>query len=488
MRILASALLLAGATLCGVPGWAQGGGSALEREIVAATYPEGTAVKLALAATPHMAFATGEAKVKRDQGITGVEVDLKDIQPAMMFGGDLNTYVLWVVSPEGTVFNVGEILPKGGKAKQKATTPLACFGIMISAEPHFLADKPSRFLILSSTDTGLAEQRGIAKTNFAYSDFVEDYHFETENLGGPADTRGLTRSDRHQAIVAVRFAEEAGAQEWAAEEFEQARAALSSTLQAFGTGTDEKQLTVIAHRAVRKAVLAKRLAEERRAAAMLADERKMNRETIERLQSEKAAAEAAVARLTVELNQSKERFERASGRLESLEREMLEVSQEADQLARERSAAQEAAQAAEEQAAAFFARMRHAMAQVAEIRESDRGLVVNLPDVLFASGSSQLQSSAKEVLSRIAGVLLVAPEYQLSIEGHTDSTGRAALNQQLSEKRAIAVVNYLGQCGISPAMMSMRGYGASKPIASNRTPAGRRQNRRVEIIIEGLTR
>ena len=92
------------------------------------------------------------------------------------------------------------------------------------------------------------------------------------------------------------------------------------------------------------------------------------------------------------------------------------------------------------------------------------------------------------MLSRIAGVLLVAPEYHLSVEGHTDSTGRTAINQSLSEKRAISVVNYLGQCGISPAMMSMRGYGESRPIASNRSANGRKKNRRVEIIMEGLTR
>jgi outer membrane protein OmpA-like peptidoglycan-associated protein len=490
MRTLANHLLVAVAAVAvfSAGAQAQEGASALERQIAAATYAEGVTVKLVLAATPHLATAAGEAKVKRRRGATDVEVSIEGIQPAMMFGGDFNTYVLWLVTPEGAVFNASEILPQGDKAKQQTSTILTCFGLMITAEPHYLVDKPSSFVILSSDDTGLAEQKDTAKTSFTYSDFVEGYQFETRNLGGPAEFKGLTRSDRHQAVVAVRFAEEAGAQEWASPEFEQARAALRSTLRAFGSGTDEKQLTVIAHRAVRKAVLAKRLTEERRAAAKLADERKLNRETIERLQTEKAAAETAVARLTNDLNQARGRFEKATGRLQDVEREMLEVSQEADRLARERSAAREAAQAAEEQAAGFFARMQNAMSHVAEIRESDRGLVVNLPDVLFASGSSRLQPSAREVLSRIAGVLLVAPEYHLSVEGHTDSTGRTALNQQLSEKRAISVVNYLGRCGISPAMMSMRGYGESRPIASNRGAAGRKQNRRVEIIIEGLTR
>jgi outer membrane protein OmpA-like peptidoglycan-associated protein len=351
-----------------------------------------------------------------------------------------------------------------------------------------MVDKPSSFLILSSTDYGLLEQKETSKVAFEYADFVEDYKADKANLAGPYEAKGITRSDRHQAVVAVRFAEESGAQEWAKEVFEDARASLSATLQAFAGGAEEKQLTVIAHQTIRKAVQAKKLALERRAAAMLQDERTVNRETIERLQSGKTKAEAEVSRLTTALASMTERHDNAAERLQRLEKEILEVNQEADRLARERSAAQERAAAAQEQAAGFFARMQKALGQVAEIRESERGLVVNLPDVMFASGSSRLQAAAKETLSRIAGVLLVAPEYHLSIEGHTDSTGRPALNQQLSEKRAIEVVNYLGQCGFSPAMMSMRGLGESQPIASNLGAEGRKQNRRVEIIIEGLTR
>jgi outer membrane protein OmpA-like peptidoglycan-associated protein len=468
--------------------WCQDGGSALRREIVAATFPEGPTVKLALSSTPHLAEAAGQARVKRRRGITAVEVELEGMQPAMMFGGDFNTYVLWIVSPEGYVWNAGEVITQGVKAKQSVSTPLTTFGIMISAEPHFLVDKPSSFLVLSSNDYGLLEQKETSKLAFEYADFVEGYRADKVNLAGPYEAKGISRSERHQAVVAVRFAEESGAQEWAKEVFEEARASLSATLQTFASGADEKQLILIAHTTIRKAVQAKQLAEERRAAAMLHDERTMNRETIERLQAGKTKAETDVARLTAEVAGLTDRHGKTTERLQSVEKEMLEVNQEADQLARERSAARKQAAEAQEQAAGFYARMQKALAQVAEIRESERGLVVSLPDVMFASNSTRLQASAKETLSRIAGVLLVAPEYHLSIEGHTDSTGRTALNQQLSEKRAISVVNYLGGCGFSPAMMSMRGFGETQPIASNKGANGRKKNRRVEIIIEGLTR
>jgi len=462
--------------------------SALQREVATVAYREGETINVTLVSSPHLAEAYGEAKVRRRRGITEVEVSLEQMQPAMLFGGDYNTYVLWILSPEGSIFNAGEIITQGSNGRQRATTTLASFGLMVTAEPHFLARKPSPFVILTSSEAGLLRQKAAIGPVLTYSEFAPAYNFEQENLVGPAEVRGESRTDRHQAIVAVRFAEEAGAQEWAQEVLAQARESLTLTQQAFAQGLDAKALTMLGHRTVRLAVHAKELAEERRAAAMLADERKMNRETIASLQQGKTEAERAVVRLTGESGRARALAEKTESRLRQVEQAMLTANQEADELAREKAAALQAAQTAENQAAGFFARMQHAMGQIADIRESERGLVVNLPDVLFASNSSRLQSGAREVLSRIAGVLLVAPEHHLSIEGHTDSTGRTAANQALSEKRAAAVANYLVDCGISPAMMVMRGFGESQPIASNQNAAGRKQNRRVEIVIEGLTR
>lgn len=480
--LLAAVLTLASAVL------APAQNQALKRRIVAATYPEGTTVKVALAASPHLAEASGEAKVRRRRGVTDLEVDLQQMQPAMMFGGDYNTYVLWVVSPEGLIYNAGEVIVNGSKARQKVTTTFACFGIMVTAEPHFLVSKPSPFVVLTSTGDGLAQQKGITAQPFEYSDFGGPYKFEKANLVGPVEFKGESRTGRHQANIAVRFAEESGAQEWAPTVFKQARAALSETLQAFGAGLDEKQLTVHVNRTVRLAVLAKQLAEQRRAAARLADERQTARETIARLQRAEAAAAARAEQSRLAAEQATATAEKTARRFREVEQQMLTANQEADRLAREKAAAVRAARAAENQAAAFYARLHDALDRLAEIRESARGLVVNLPGVLFASNSSRLQPNAREVLSRIAGVLLVAPEYHLAIEGHTDSTGRTAANRKLSEKRAAAVANYLVKCGISAAILSIRGYGESQPIASNRNAAGRKKNRRVEIVIEGLTR
>jgi outer membrane protein OmpA-like peptidoglycan-associated protein len=145
--------------------------------------------------------------------------------------------------------------------------------------------------------------------------------------------------------------------------------------------------------------------------------------------------------------------------------------------------AETAAEKARREADEIRDRMQEALGRVAETRESARGLVVNLPDILFDSGRTTLRPEAKEVLSRVTGILLVTPGYKLSIEGHTDSTGSDRLNQELSEKRALAVHDYLAQAGFDAASMTTAGFGQSQPIAPNDTRDGRQRNRRTEIVI-----
>ena len=122
---------------------------------------------------------------------------------------------------------------------------------------------------------------------------------------------------------------------------------------------------------------------------------------------------------------------------------------------------------------------------VLETRDSARGLIVNMSDVLFDTGKYTLRSTAREKLARIAGIVLANPGLNLEIEGHTDKVGSEELNQGLSEKRAQSVRDYLTRPGISPDSMIARGFGESQPVASNETAEGRQQNRRVELVVSG---
>jgi outer membrane protein OmpA-like peptidoglycan-associated protein len=117
--------------------------------------------------------------------------------------------------------------------------------------------------------------------------------------------------------------------------------------------------------------------------------------------------------------------------------------------------------------------------------DTPRGLVVNMGDVLFDTGKSDLRSGAREALSKLTGIVLNYPSLRLAVEGHTDSTGSAEFNQALSEKRADAVRDYLVSQGLDAGTMSAQGLGMNDPVADNKTTEGRQKNRRVEIIVSG---
>jgi outer membrane protein OmpA-like peptidoglycan-associated protein len=457
-----------------------------EQRFAAITFLEDVSVKVLLQATERLPGAFGQASVRVRPGLAEIDLRLKAMKPAIGFGGDFNTYVLWTVSPEGQVFNAGEIVLNGANAQLKATTPLESFGLLISAEPHFLVERPSELIVLGSIAAGLERQRGAFPAPLVYQPLETGLRYERATLADTPAANGWLRVERFEAIVAVRLAERAEAARYAPEEFARAQTTLSQTQQAFAQGIEPRQLALIARRAVRQAVEAKRLAERRAAEAALAAERQEARRQIETLTRAREEAEAAAFRAREEADRARQEAARARASAEELEKKMLAANLEADRLARLKAKAELDARAAREQAAALYARLYGAFAQVAHTQETPRGLVISLPDILFDSGKSTLRPQARETLSRIAGILLVVPEYRISIEGHTDNVGRPQANFKLSQARAEAVRDYLVAAHVSPGLIVTRGFGETRPVASNATAAGRQQNRRVEIVIEGL--
>jgi outer membrane protein OmpA-like peptidoglycan-associated protein len=254
-------------------------------------------------------------------------------------------------------------------------------------------------------------------------------------------------------------------------------------------------------------------AKERETAALdraRAEEATRKLAELERLQAEtaKIAAErdralAEAARLAAE-NQAQQA--RALAEQSARDKAAADVARQAaeaqaQQAARDKAAAETARQVAESQAqqakevaaqserdrAALRGQLRQQLNQVLETRESARGLIVNLSDVLFDTGSATLKSGAREKLARVSGILLSHPELKVEVEGHTDSIGDQNLNQRLSENRADAVRSYLVTQGIASSAVTTKGFGQSQPVASNDTAAGRQQNRRVELVVAGET-
>ncbi|HSR07052.1 MAG TPA: OmpA family protein, partial [Bryobacteraceae bacterium] len=122
---------------------------------------------------------------------------------------------------------------------------------------------------------------------------------------------------------------------------------------------------------------------------------------------------------------------------------------------------------------------------ILQTRDTARGLIVNLSDVLFDTAKFTLRPEAREKLAKVAGIVSGHPGLRLDVEGHTDNVGGDDYNQNLSEQRGSAVRDYLTQQGMQPGSVSTRGFGKTQPIATNDTAAGRQQNRRVELVISG---
>ncbi len=122
---------------------------------------------------------------------------------------------------------------------------------------------------------------------------------------------------------------------------------------------------------------------------------------------------------------------------------------------------------------------------ILQTRDTARGLVVNMSDVLFDTGKYSLRPLAREKLAKLAGIVSGHPGLRLAVEGYTDSVGGDDYNQQLSENRSNGVRDYLTQQGMAGGSVTAKGFGKTDPVASNDTAKGRQQNRRVELVISG---
>jgi outer membrane protein OmpA-like peptidoglycan-associated protein len=169
---------------------------------------------------------------------------------------------------------------------------------------------------------------------------------------------------------------------------------------------------------------------------------------------------------------------------------------EADRLKRENDAQRAAAQAdldraakdrvqAEAEKAALRSQLLAQFNAILQTRDTARGLIVNMSDVLFDTAKFDLRPLAREKLAKVSGIVSGHPGLRLDVEGHTDSVGGDAYNQRLSEQRGESVRDYLIQQGMQVSSVTTKGFGKTHPVASNDTAEGRQQNRRVELVISG---
>ncbi|MGE0885211.1 MAG: OmpA family protein [Blastocatellales bacterium] len=515
LTLLLTALLVGGAL-------AQSAQDVSKRTTLAVRYVTNKKTTVNLTGTSLSPRVLGRADVEYKKNEARIKLKVQNLDNPQTYGVFYTTYVVWAVTPEGQVESLTE-LPSGYTAEVQAMTTAQTFGIIITAEPHSAVKFPSPKVVAETTlpknttagvTTTQAEYRGDPGTLYEASD--------DSSLKADYTTPRLVLGARRS----IDIARKAGAKEFAAEEWKQAEAKLNTLEQIWPRNLkDENKFSGPARDVMRLAQVSRDLATEREEQARIENERQ---ERLRRLAEAKAEAERAQAeaeRVRLEAERAKAEAERAKAQAENArmeaekaERAAAEERARREAAAREaeavkaraeaeRRAAEDAARRAEAEKIAARAETEKALklaedakrerdaalqklyvslSEILDTKRETRGFIVNLGDVLFDTGRATLKPAAREKLSKLAGILLAYPgNLLLEIEGHTDSVGSDQLNNKLSEDRAGAVSSYLTEAGVKPEKIkAVRGFGKTRPIATNDTAAGRQQNRRVEIVIE----
>jgi outer membrane protein OmpA-like peptidoglycan-associated protein len=449
----------------------------------------GGSTKVDLTGTSLMPQANGEAKVqaRANAGLTNIELSVKGMTPPSKLGAEYLTFVLWVVTPDGRTGNSGELLiNKNGEGKLVATTPAQAFSIIISAEPYFAVRVPSEMVVLE-----METRKNTKGKLFPITEYKLMKRDQYAKLGNPlALTPDLSRVplEMFEARNAVDIAKARGAAQYSPDIFSKAQASLAMAENYLTSNADKKQIVSTAKQAVQFAEDARAFAAERQDQERIAAERQA---AANKARSEAEAKADAEAKRQAEIAAAKQAQIKAEADAEAKRQAELaaakqaQMQAEADALKAKEDAAKAEAERARQAAADLRAQLLEQFNKVLPTTDTPRGLQVNMGDVLFDTGKYNLRMPAQLGLAKLSGIVLSHPGLKLAIEGYTDTTGTAAFNQTLSEQRANAVRDYLIQQGLDAGSVTAQGFGPADPVASNDTPQGRQQNRRVEIIISG---
>jgi outer membrane protein OmpA-like peptidoglycan-associated protein len=471
----------------------------VERDIKAVNYRvRGGSTKVDFKGTALLPDAKGDAWVESKKGFVDINAEFENFKPASIYGPEYLTYVLWAITPEGRATNLGEvIIGNGDEGKLHVTTELQSFGLIVTAEPYFAVAQPGDAVVLENLIR--KDTEGNVQTIDAKFELLKRGQYVVNAL--PADLKPYsvdtkTPLDLAQARNAVRIATWAGAESNAPESFQKAKMLLNDAETLQLKDESKKKISTAAREAVQAAEDARLVSLKRQEEARLAAERQSaaEREAAARAQADQQAklrAEAdAAQRLEIERRARAEAEERAArekaevARLEA-DRARADANRSAEEARLAQQKATDATARAEQEKAALRADLMKQLSLILETRDSARGLIVNMSDVLFDTGQHTLKPGAREKLAKVSGIVLAHPGLSLEVEGHTDSVGTDDSNQSLSERRAESVKSYLTQQGIPSASIKARGFGEALPVASNDSSAGRQQNRRVELIVSG---
>jgi outer membrane protein OmpA-like peptidoglycan-associated protein len=481
----------------------------VERKTVAITYPLDETVTVKFRGTTLLPRLKGEAKVRRaGRRGTRVELSVDDLPRASELGGIYTTYVLWAISPDGHVDNLGEI-KRGGSvfvdSKIDVTTPLQTFALILTAEPHFLMKVPSRMVVMENLPPQKPNGSQVETVDVRYIGNSSDY-FRTARVPEIAD------ADYRQTPVsllgarqAISLAKYAGASGDAPDELQTAEDHLQAAEKAWRLNQPVAEVDLEARKATSAGQHAEEVATARHAARINREEIRRRDEAVRSAEQSAEASQREVAQLRAALEKeqrARELAERDSGTAnDQLREKRVEIAQLRDEIATLRSESDAAklklarlegekqAETARVEAERRAAEKRTAEATLKEtlskygtLKETATGFRLVLPETIWTSTRvATLSAASSAKLEPLAALLASNPDYQILIEAYTDSKGNEVSLQQLTQERARVLSDRFQSAGVDPMRIQANGMGASNPLAPNTTVAGQRKNRRVEI-------
>ncbi len=491
----------------------------VSRSVQAVNYKHRSgASKVDFAGTDLMPSANGEAKVNSKRGSIEIEAEFGNLQQPTTFGNEYLTYVLWAISPEGRAVNVGEVLVGDNhRSKVNVTTDLQAFALVVTAEPYYAVRQPSNVVVLENVVR--EDTKGTSEAlNAKYELMERGGYIPTGYKFDPVVLNARLPLEFFEARNALRIAQSEGAEQYASDTYQHA-VQLMNNADEYATRKhlDRKPLIAVAREAVQTSEDARAIAVKKLVEIRLANERQDSADAQakargqaddairqkEQAQSDTARAQAAktqaesdtvnaqAANAQAQSDAAKARADAANAQAATAQAKSDMADSQASS-ANALSAAQAdaeqarlAAQQAETDKATMRARLSEQLNSILQTRDSARGLIVSMSDVLFDTGKYSLKPGAREKLAKVAGILLAYPGLNIEVGGYTDNVGGDEMNQTLSENRARSVRDYLVQQGVLTNSVSARGFGNTLPVASNDNSAGRQQNRRVELLVSG---
>jgi outer membrane protein OmpA-like peptidoglycan-associated protein len=323
--------------------------------------------------------------------------------------------------------------------------------------------------------SGGVQMSGVTNTPFTFTNFRTGPKPALESIAGiqySDDTPVVFRQAR-KVLEAAEAMNAAGVNPNAMRD---AKTSFANAENAAAARANKKSITDFARVAVQLASQAIRdtvRANEAKAAAEAEAKRQAERAALEKRAD---AAESEAQRIAADLKE-------VEAQRAALARESQDLALERDKFAAERDAIAAEREAIKRERDDLAGMLRGALSTVAETNETARGVIVSLPGILFNLNKATLQVPAQLTVAKLAGILMVFRNMDLSIEGYTDSTGSDELNMRLSTERARAVYAFLRSQGIPESRMTYQGFGPANPVAPNDTEANRSKNRRVEVVL-----